>query len=118
MTGERVDHRETWSADSFQILRLETDLVHPLPEIRLAAEHTAIEYAPVRFPKKKISLWLPQSAEIYVDWRGLRIHRTHSFSDYVLFSVDDTQRIVVPKTAEETTPPNQQPDPSPPRQQP
>jgi len=77
------------AADSFQVVRLETDLAAPIPEIRLAAEHTAVQYGPVRFPNKKVSLSLPQEAEIYFGWRGQRVHRRHSFSNHVLFSVDD-----------------------------
>ena len=87
------------AADSFQVVRLESDLATPIPQIRLAAEHTDIQYGPVRFPNKKVSLWLPQNAEIYFDWRGLRVHRRHSFSNYVLFSVDDKQQILPPKNA-------------------
>jgi tetratricopeptide (TPR) repeat protein len=85
-------------ADSFQIARLETDLVAPIPQIRLVADHTAIEYGPVQFRNRKVELWLPQSAELYYDWKGQRIHRRHSFSNYLLFAVDDRQRISVPKT--------------------
>jgi hypothetical protein len=42
-------------------------------------------------------MWLPQSAEVYYDWKGRRIHRRHSFSDYMLFGVEDRQKISVPK---------------------
>jgi hypothetical protein len=31
------------SADSYQIVRMETDLVMPVPQIQLSAEHNAIE---------------------------------------------------------------------------
>jgi tetratricopeptide (TPR) repeat protein len=85
-------------ADSFQVARLETDLVAPIPQIRLVADHTAIEYGPIQFRDRKVEMWLPQSAELYYDWRGLRIHRRHSFSNYLLFAVDDRQRISDPKT--------------------
>jgi Flp pilus assembly protein TadD len=85
-------------ADSFQIARLETDLVAPMPQIRLVADHTAIEYGPVQFRNRKVEMWLPQSAELYFDWRGMRIHRRHSFSNYLLFAVDERQRISDPKT--------------------
>ncbi|HET8924148.1 MAG TPA: tetratricopeptide repeat protein [Candidatus Acidoferrum sp.] len=84
-------------ADSFQIARLETDLVAPLPEIRLFADHTAIEYGPVKFRNRNVEMWLPQSAEVFYDWRGRRSHRRHTFSNYLLFSVDDRQRISAPK---------------------
>ncbi|MGB7284940.1 MAG: tetratricopeptide repeat protein [Candidatus Acidiferrum sp.] len=88
------------SADSYQILRLETDLVRPLPQIRLAAERTEVEYGPVQFRSSKVSMWLPQSADVYYDWQGRRVHRRHSFSNYMLFAVDDKQKISAPKVKE------------------
>ena len=89
------------SADRYQIVRLETNLVRAVPEIRLADEHTVIEYGPVRFRERDVDMWLPQSAEVYSDWRGRRFHLRHSFSKYLLFSVDDKQTISTPKVAEE-----------------
>lgn len=85
-------------ADSFEITRLETDLIAPVPQIKLVAEHTAIEYGPVEFHNRDVVMWLPQSAEVYYDWRGKRIHRRHSFSNYMLFDVDEKQHIAEPKT--------------------
>jgi tetratricopeptide (TPR) repeat protein len=90
------------AADSFHITRLETDLIAPVPEIRLVADHTAIEYGPVRFKSRKVEMWLPQNAEVYFDWRGRRIHRRHSFGNYLLFAVDEKQRISEPKAAQES----------------
>jgi hypothetical protein len=89
------------AADSYQILRLETDLIAPLPEIRLATDRAIIEYGPVHFREGNVDMWLPQSAELYYDWRGRRSHRRHSFSNYLLFSVGDKQRISVPKIEDE-----------------
>ena len=85
------------AADTSQIVRLETDLVAPLPEIRLVADHTAIEYGAVHFRKHNLDMWLPRTAEVFYDLKGRRTHRRHSFSSYLLFSVDDKQRITVPK---------------------
>ena len=85
-------------ADSFEIARLETDLIAPVPQIKLVAEHTDIEYRPVEFHNRDVVMWLPQSAEVYYDWRGKRIHRRHSFSNYMLFDVDEKQHIAEPKT--------------------
>jgi hypothetical protein len=89
------------AADTFRITRLETDLIAPLPEIRLVADHTAIEYGPVHFKNRKVDLWLPQTAEVYYDWRGKRTYRRHSFNNYLLFAVDDKQKISEPKAAQE-----------------
>jgi hypothetical protein len=93
-------------ADSFQVARLETDLITPVPEIKLFADHTAIEYGPVRFQKRNVEMWLPQSAEVFYDWRGKRIHRRHSFSNYLLFAVDEKQRISDPKVETQNQPEN------------
>jgi hypothetical protein len=47
-------------------------------------------------------MWLPQSAELYYDWKGRRSHRRHGFSNYLLFSVEDKQRIYAPKIEDES----------------
>jgi len=87
-----------WIArDSYQIIRLEADLVAALPEIRLFTDHTVVEYGPVRFQSRNVEMWLPQSAELYSEWRGKRMHRRHSFSNYILFSVDEKESISKPK---------------------
>jgi len=85
------------AADSYQIVRIETDLVATLPEIRLFVDHTIVDYGPVWFKDRNVEMWLPRSAEVYSDWRGKRMHRRHSFSNYILFSVDEKQRISEPK---------------------
>ncbi len=87
------------SAQSFQIVRLETALIAPTPEIRLVTDLAAIEYGPVHFQSHGLDMWLPRSAETYYDWIGRRSHRTHRFDNYLLFSVDDKQRISAPKDA-------------------
>jgi Flp pilus assembly protein TadD len=84
------------AADTFQIVSIETDIVTPIPAIRLAAEHISIDYEPVQFHKKREELWLPQNAELFFDFNGRRIHRRHHFDDYRLFSVDENQKISAP----------------------
>jgi tetratricopeptide (TPR) repeat protein len=84
------------SADTFQIVTLQTDIVAPVPEIRLRAEHIAVEYTPVKFTTRQQELWLPQSAEIYFNYGSRRIHRRHNFRDYMLFAVDEKQQISLP----------------------
>jgi len=93
-----------WIATAnYQIVRLETDLVMTIPEIRLLADHTIIEYGPVHFRQGGLDLWLPQTAEVFFDWNGRRVHRRHSFSNYLLFSVDEKQKISKPKTDQPET---------------
>jgi tetratricopeptide (TPR) repeat protein len=83
-------------ANNFQVLRLETDLREPYPEVRLLAEHLVMEYGPVQFKTRNEQLWLPTSADYYRISSNRRFHRRHSFSDYVLFSVEDRQKIGEP----------------------
>jgi hypothetical protein len=97
------------AADNYQIVRLETNMVAPMPEIRLAAERVNIEYAPVKFQRGALEMWLPSNVEVYYDWRGRRVHREHKFRNYLLFSVDDQQKISAPKGNEMPPPEDDKP---------
>jgi len=96
------------SADTFRVLRMESDLIGKVPEMRLNAEHQDITYGPVPFQKRDIVLWLPHSSETYLDFNGHRIHRRQEFSNYLLFWVEDRQRIENPAESEpsESSTPN------------
>jgi tetratricopeptide (TPR) repeat protein len=80
------------TADKFQIIRIEAEMVSPMPEIMLLSEHQIVEYGPVPFQQNRASLWLPKNAEIYFDFRKRRYYRRHSFDHYMLFSVDATEK--------------------------
>ncbi|HEY6763266.1 MAG TPA: tetratricopeptide repeat protein [Candidatus Sulfotelmatobacter sp.] len=80
------------TADKFQIVRIESELVSPMPEIQLVSEHQVVEYGPIPFSKKNTSLWLPKTAEIYFDFRRKRYYRRHSFDHYMLFAVDSDEK--------------------------
>jgi tetratricopeptide (TPR) repeat protein len=95
-------------ANTFQIVRLETDLREPHPEIHLNAEHLIMEYGPVKFQKRKEELWLPVSADYYAVRRSKRFHRRHAFTNYILFSIDMDQKIgTSPKEKTSTSPPQE-----------
>lgn len=83
-------------ANDFQVVRLETDLREPHPELRLKAEHLDMEYGPVRFKSRNEQLWLPTSADYYAVLRGQRFHRRHIFTNYILFSVEHEEQIGEP----------------------
>ena len=85
------------AAGTHQVVRLETDLAEGIPAIRLGKEHLLIEYRPVPFQNRRVELWLPESAELYLDFQGRRYHRRHSFGDFLLFSVETTQQIRDPQ---------------------
>jgi len=98
------------TADNFQIVRIESELVKPMPEIQLLSEHQVVEYGPIPFAKKSTSLWLPKSAEIYFDFRKRRYYRRHSFDRYMLFSIESDQKDKPPeskpKPGDQTTTPD------------
>jgi tetratricopeptide (TPR) repeat protein len=85
--------------NSSQILAMETDTMRPVAEIRLLRDHQLIEYGPVDFKNGTTHLWLPKSADWYSSLSGQRYHRRHTFSQFLLFSVDDSQKIGKPKDA-------------------
>lgn len=89
------------AANSYEIVRLETGLIAPIPQANLERENMVIEYIPVRFEKRRQTFWLPASADIYVDYRGKRWHRRHTLQNYTHFAVDTQQKIAAPKIPDE-----------------
>lgn len=88
----KLKGRAWLTTDKFQMVRIEAEMVNPMPEIQLLSEHQVVEYGPVPFQKKNASLWLPKSAEIYFDFRKHRYYRRHSFDHYMLYSVDTEEK--------------------------
>jgi tetratricopeptide (TPR) repeat protein len=86
------------TADKFQIMRIESELVSPMPEIQLLSEHQVVEYGPIPFAGKSTTLWLPKSAEIYFEFRHHRYYRRHSFDHYMLFAVDSEEKRKEPQS--------------------
>jgi tetratricopeptide (TPR) repeat protein len=83
--------------ETSQILAMESDMIKPIPEIRLMRDHQLIEYGPVAFANAGTNMWLPKSADWYCSISGHRYHRRHSFSNFLLFQIDDSQKIGKPK---------------------
>lgn len=86
-------------AKNYQIVHLESDLLQPVPKIRLKREHISINYAAVHFHSNHQQLWLPQSAELYVDFAGHRFYRRHTFTKFKIFSTDTTEQVQAPKSS-------------------
>jgi len=94
------------SAEKFQIVHMESQLVKPLPAIQLLTEHQIVDYGPVQF--KTGQLWLPSSAELYFDYRKHRYHRKHSFSHFMLFSATSQEEVQTPKQKPGIPPPKEE----------
>ena len=82
-------------AATYQLARLEFELVKPMPEIHLLRERVSIDYAPVQFRSRDVQLWLPSHADVLVSRDNKAFFRTHSFSDFQLFSVGTGQQLQV-----------------------
>jgi tetratricopeptide (TPR) repeat protein len=93
--------RAWFAADSYQIVSLQTDLIAPVPDIQLTVDRAYIEYGPVHFSSKGVDMWVPQTAELYSDLRGKKVHQRMSFGNYLLFSVDDKYKIAAPKSEQQ-----------------
>jgi tetratricopeptide (TPR) repeat protein len=92
----RLKGRAWITADKFEIVRIESELIDPMPQIQLRCEQQVVEYGPIQF-KKNVGLWLPKKAEIYLDYRKHRYYRSHSYDHYLLFSVDSVDKPSAPK---------------------
>jgi tetratricopeptide (TPR) repeat protein len=89
------------SSETFQIVRMEADLDKQVPDLRLYVDHQTVQYGPVPFAKKNVTLWLPSNTDLYLDYNGHRLHRQHTFTNYLLFSVDERQQISPPSQTEQ-----------------
>jgi tetratricopeptide (TPR) repeat protein len=85
------------SAESYQIVRIESELVKAIPEIKLLSDHETVEYGAVPFAKKNTTLWLPKVADLYFDFRHRHYYRRHSFDHFMLFAVDSTDQSMAVK---------------------
>jgi hypothetical protein len=78
----------------FQVVRVQTDLLAPLPDLNLTKLYSTVSFAEVRIAERNLTLWMPDDVEIRwlaLDQAGAERHR---YSDYRLFGA--TSRIVLP----------------------
>jgi hypothetical protein len=87
-----LTHGLAWiDARSFQIVRLYTSLLDPVPNLRLRTLTTEIQFHQVAFEGNSTTLILPQAVEIMVDWRGRILRNQHLYSDFRLFNVESKE---------------------------
>jgi hypothetical protein len=84
------------SSANFAVLRVETELRNPIPGLELTQDHLFVDYGPVNFSAGNAQLWLPWSADMYMELHGKRYHHRHFLSDYMLFGVDTRNNIEKP----------------------
>lgn len=104
------------STTTYDILRIESDLREAVANLELSRDHLQVEYGPVKFATANDQLWLPWNAEMYLELHGKRYHHLHVLSDYMLFGVDTSHKIAMPKNIppeviEQTETPQEKPQP-------
>jgi hypothetical protein len=75
-----------------RLLRLRTDLLKPVREVRLDSQTTEIDYGEVRFAGTQASFWLPQRVVVTIEWRGKNYRNVHEYSDFRLFNVQTDEK--------------------------
>jgi tetratricopeptide (TPR) repeat protein len=84
--------------DTYQIIRLRTDLLNPLPKVRLARVTTDIQFGEVHFNELSNAVWLPHEVVVTVESNGKLRRNRHAYSDYRMFNVE-SKIIAVPDSS-------------------
>ena len=87
---------------TYQIVRLHTDLLTPLPELRLDKLTMDIDFNAVHFTSVKEALWLPEDVTVTLDWNGRQLRNKHAYSDFMIFDVNASEKIGKPKASRES----------------
>jgi tetratricopeptide (TPR) repeat protein len=90
-------------AATYQIIRLHTDLLLPLPQVELEQETTKIDFGEVHFSRIAEAFWLPRDVTVDVVWNGKNLRNEHQYSEFKLFNVEATQKVSAPKQSGETS---------------
>jgi tetratricopeptide (TPR) repeat protein len=98
--------------ENYQILRLTSDLLRPVPVIRLEKETTEIDFSEVQFKRPAQRFWLPEAVTVTLDWNGKVFRNQHAYSDFLVSNVESTQKIGKPKGGEKTAEEANDPGPS------
>ena len=91
-------------AATSQIVRIHTELLAPLPELRLDKQTMDVDFHEVHFTHLNQTVWLPNEVLVSLDWNGKRLRNRHEYSDYKVFDVDASEKIGQPKGVSEVSP--------------
>ncbi|MGB7285012.1 MAG: hypothetical protein WBE13_22315 [Candidatus Acidiferrum sp.] len=85
------------ASDSGEVVHMETSLMEEVPAAGVHHAYLSIDYAPVQFQTKPVRIWLPQSVDGFCDFGDHRTIVYHTFSNFMLFSVQTDQKLGKPK---------------------
>jgi len=85
------------AADSGEVVHMELSLMEEIPQVKVRRWYLSINYAPVQFRTQKVRMLLPQTVDAFCDFEDHRTIVYHTFSDFLLFSVQTDQKTEKPK---------------------
>ena len=77
-----------WISPDYRVMRLRTDLLHPISRISLTRETPEIDYRPYHFLSSPTTFLLPNRVTVSVEWGRKRLRNEHIFSKFQLFNVE------------------------------
>lgn len=83
---------------SYQIVRMLTDLLAPRPDIALLGHTTDLTFREVYFNSVARAFWLPDRVKVTIRWKGKIYRNFHRYSDYRLFTVSSFDKVEQPQT--------------------
>ncbi len=78
--------------NTYQILRMRTELLEPVPQVGLIRQTTEISYGEFRLGEKGLSLWLPREVTVIIDHSNGHFRNFHRYGDYRLFTVESHEK--------------------------
>jgi hypothetical protein len=88
-----LDQGIAWvDKNTFQIIRIRTDLLAPHIELGLAQQTTEITFSEVQIPDMSRALWLPETANVYALFQGQAFRNEHRYQNYQHFHVSVKMR--------------------------
>ncbi len=73
--------------NSFQIIRMRSDLLAPRNEIRLDQLTTEVTFGEVRLQEVPNPLWLPSEVDVYIEIEKHKFRNVHHYTDYRRYRV-------------------------------
>lgn len=86
--GAMLKGRAWIDIDSGQVLHLETNLMHGIPDAGVRRGALTVDYAPVEIHSRQVQLWLPQQLEAFWEFGTYRVILFHTFHNFRLFTVE------------------------------
>ncbi|MGC2527907.1 MAG: hypothetical protein WA639_09175 [Candidatus Acidiferrum sp.] len=93
----RLKGRAWIAADTGEVIHLETGIMEAVPVVKVQHSYLSIDYTPVQFKAQPVKIWLPKLVDGFWDFGDHRTIVYHTFTDFLLFSVQTDQTIAKPK---------------------